>query len=109
MVSSPSTNQNPALVCVIFQNLVVDLRQEAPYFFAARVKDDSDYGVNRTEKKKERYVGEPLAKLWLFASVSGTDTTSTNEIKYKKQLVGSIDLCLFGFIQIPTRFSHRYT
>ena len=34
-----------------------------------------------------RYVGEPLAKLWLFASVNGTDTTPTEEIKYKKEFI----------------------
>ena len=33
-------------------------------------------------------MGEPLAKFWLFASVSGTDTTPTKEIKYKKELIG---------------------
>ena len=33
-------------------------------------------------------MGEPLAKLWLFASVSGTNTTPTEENKYKKQLSG---------------------
>ena len=31
-------------------------------------------------------MGEPLAKLWLFTSVSEIDTTSTKEIKYKKDL-----------------------
>ena len=31
-------------------------------------------------------MGEPLAKFWLFTSVSGTDTTPTKEIKYKKEL-----------------------
>ena len=31
-------------------------------------------------------MGEPLAKFWLFDSVSGTDTTPTEEIKYKKEL-----------------------
>ena len=38
-----------------------DLLQEAPYFFASRVKADSDYEVNHAKKKKD-YVGEPLAK-----------------------------------------------
>ena len=33
-------------------------------------------------------MGEPLAKFWLFASVSGTYTTSTEENKYKKELSG---------------------
>ena len=31
---------------------------------------------------------EPLEKFWLFASVSGTDTTLTKENKYKKELSG---------------------
>ena len=31
-------------------------------------------------------MGEPLVKFWLLASVSGTDTTPTKEIKYKKYL-----------------------
>ena len=50
-----------------FYYLVVDLLQEAPYFFAALLKSDSNSGVNQAEKKI--YVGEPLAKFWLFASV----------------------------------------
>ena len=33
-------------------------------------------------------MGEPLAKFWLFASLSGSDTTPTKEIKYKKDLSG---------------------
>ena len=33
-------------------------------------------------------MGEPLAKFWLFASVSGTDTASTEENKYKNSSVG---------------------
>ena len=33
-------------------------------------------------------MGEPLAKFWLFASIIGTDTTPTKEIKYKKDLSG---------------------
>ena len=33
-------------------------------------------------------MGEPLEKFWLFASVSETDTTPTEEIKYKKDLSG---------------------
>ena len=34
-------------------------------------------------------MGEPLAKFWLFASVSGTDTTSTEENKLKKYQWGN--------------------
>ena len=37
-------------MCRIY-NLVVDLQQEAPYFFAAQLKADSDSGVTRTKKK----------------------------------------------------------
>ena len=33
-------------------------------------------------------MGETLAKFWLFASFSETDTTPTKEIKYKKELSG---------------------
>ena len=33
-------------------------------------------------------MGEPLAKLWLLASVSGNNTTPTEENKYKKELSG---------------------
>ena len=71
-----------------FNNLVVDLLQEGPYFFAARVKSDSDSGVNQTEEKKESHVGKPLEKFWLLASVGENDTTLTKEIKYKKSSVG---------------------
>ena len=44
--------------------------------------------MNRAEKRKESYAEEPLAKSWLFASASETDTTLTKEIKYKKELSG---------------------
>ena len=71
---------------VAFLNLVVDLLQETHEFFAARVKSESDSGLKQAEKKN--YVGGPLAKLWLFASVSGTDTTTTKEIKYFKNISG---------------------
>ena len=37
---------------------------------------------------KESYVGEPLAKFWLFASVIGADTTPTKGIEYIKYLSG---------------------
>ena len=37
---------------------------------------------------KKSSVGETLEKSRLFPSVSGTDTTSTKEIKYKKELSG---------------------
>ena len=40
------------------------------------------------KEKKESYMGEPLENFRLFASFSGTDTTSTKEIKYKKYLSG---------------------
>ena len=33
-------------------------------------------------------MAEPLAKFWLFDPVSETDTTPTEEIKYKKISVG---------------------
>ena len=32
-------------------------------------------------------MGEPLAKFWLFASVSGIDNTPNKDIKYKKSSV----------------------
>ena len=35
-------------------------------------------------------MGEPVETFWLFASVSGTDTTYTKEIKYKKEIIGVI-------------------
>ena len=44
--------------------------------------------MNRVEGKKESYGVEPLVKLWLFGSVSETDTMPTKEIKYKKELSG---------------------
>ena len=34
------------------------------------------------------YVGETLEKLWIFASVSGTDTMPTKEIKLEKEFSG---------------------
>ena len=42
----------------------------------------------KSGKKKESSVGETLAKYRLFPSVSGTDTTSTKEIKYKEEISG---------------------
>ena len=56
---------------MLFYNLFVDLLKEAPYFFSARVKADSNSGVNRAEKKS--YVGEPPAKFWLLDLVGETD------------------------------------
>ena len=44
--------------------------------------------MNRLEGGKEIYVEEPLAKFSLFASFSGTDTTPSKEIRYKKDLSG---------------------
>ena len=38
------------------------------------------------KKEKERSVGEPLAKFWLFSLVSGTDTNLTKETKKRKEL-----------------------
>ena len=91
---------DPGLGMCRFYNLVVDLLQEAPYFFSSRVKSDSDSGVNRAEEKratwgdplqnsgyllhllkliprrpnklniKKSSVGEPLAKFWLLSSVA---------------------------------------
>ena len=42
----------PGLGLCCYYNLVDDLLQEAPYFISARVKSDSDSGVNWAEKKK---------------------------------------------------------
>ena len=46
-------------------------------------------------------MGELLAKFWLFASVSGTDTTPTEENEYKKELSGGtpckITVVIFSF------------
>ena len=39
-------------------------------------------------RKKDSYMGEPLAKFWLFASVSETDITTDQKIRYKKELSG---------------------
>ena len=41
-------------------NLVVDLLQEAPYFFAAQVKADFGYGLNREEGENRATWGNPL-------------------------------------------------
>ena len=43
--------------------------------------------------------GKPLAKLWLFPSVSGNDTTLTKEIKYKNISVGE-PLAKFLFLSL---------
>ena len=43
-----------------FYNLVFDLLQEAPHFFAARVKADSDSGVNWAEGEKGDMWRNPL-------------------------------------------------
>ena len=40
-------------------NLVVDLQQEVPYFFAAQLKAGSDSGVTQRGEKKAAW-GEPL-------------------------------------------------
>ena len=39
--------------------IVVDILEEAPYFFAARVKADSDSGVNWVKKKIDLHGGTP--------------------------------------------------
>ena len=58
-------------------------------------------------EKKKSYVGEPLAKLWLFASVSVNDITTTKEIKYKKYLSGgtpckiTIVFSCIAFVGLP--------
>ena len=57
------------------KDLVVDLQQESPYFFAAQLKSDSDYGVTLTGGGGG-YVVEPLAKFWFLASVVETDSDS---------------------------------
>ena len=49
------------------------------------------------DRKKESYVGEPLAKFWLFASVSLTDTILTKENKYKKEISG-VTPCKNSFV-----------
>ena len=43
-------------------------------------------------------MGEPLAKFWLFASVSETDTPPTKEIKYIKELSGGTPCKILVFI-----------
>ena len=45
-------------------------------------------------------MGEPLAKFWLFASVSGTDTASTKEIEYKKSQLGKSLQNSSGYLQL---------
>ena len=77
----------PVLGLCRCQNLVFDLQQEAPYFFAAQLKSDYDYGVTRTEKKS--YVGEPLSKCLLITSVGETDSDSGVTWTEKKRLCGS--------------------
>ena len=67
----PGKKLKPGLGLCRYYNLIVDLPQEAPYFFAALLKADSNYGFNQVEKKS--YVGEPITKFWLFASVGETD------------------------------------
>ena len=64
----------PSLGLCCIQNLVIDLKQEAPYSFAAQLKSDSDYGVTRT--KKRSYVEEPLTKFWFLTLVGETDSDS---------------------------------
>ena len=64
---------DPGIVLCHIYNLVVDLFQEAPYFFAARLKADSDYGVTR---RKNKLRGGSPCKNWLLASVSETDSDS---------------------------------
>ena len=51
----------PSFVLYRIYNLVVDLLQEAPYFFVTRVKVDSDSGVNWAEGGKATW-GNPLQK-----------------------------------------------
>ena len=59
-------------MCCIY-NLVFDLQQEAPSFFAARLKADFDSEMTQTEKS---YLGGALAKFWLLASVGENDSDS---------------------------------
>ena len=61
----------PGLGLCHFNNLVVDLLEEAPYLFSAQVKADSDSGVDWVDKKS--YMGETISKFWLFVSVGETD------------------------------------
>ena len=74
----------PVLGLFRIYNLVVDLQQEASYFFAVQLKADSDSGVTRNEKKTS-YVGKPLAKRWLLTSVGETDSDSGVTWTKKKQ------------------------
>ena len=53
----------PFLVLCCIYNLVVDLQQEAPYVFAAKLKTDSDSGVTWKEKNKLREETCDLTKI----------------------------------------------
>ena len=55
-------------------NSVVDLQQEALYFFAAYFK--LGLILEWPGRKKTGHVGESLAKLWLITSVGETDSGS---------------------------------
>ena len=52
----PGYELEPSIGLCRYYNLVFDLLQEAPYFFAARLKADSNPSVTRTEKKNLRGV-----------------------------------------------------
>ena len=82
-------------LCHIY-NLVVDLLQETPYFFAARLKADSDSGVNRTQKKATW--GNPL-QLFCFS------IQLVKLIKYKKAQWGNplAKLRLLSSLRFPKR------
>ena len=66
-------------------------------------------------EKKESYVGEPIAKFWLFNSVSETDTTPTEEIKYKKEIRGGtpckipvVTFSCAAFVRLPREANIRF-
>ena len=75
----PGYELEPGLGLCRYYNLVVDLLQEATYFFAALLKSDSDSGVNRAEKKNLRW-GTPCKILVFFLQLAKL-------IKYKKTSV----------------------
>ena len=55
--------------------------------------------VIKNKKKEKSSVGEPLAKFWLFPSVSRTDTTLTKEKKLKRRAQWGNPLQNFGCYQ----------
>ena len=72
-------------MCHIY-NLVVDLLQEAPYFFEVRVKAESDFRMNRADKKRAMW-GNPLKSFGCLLQLVELIPCPPNKLNIKKSSV----------------------